>query len=111
MSLNNNISSAGGQGHNNNNNNQHARKRSRTNSSADSHHRDQHQQLTSSSPPSQRFVLDKDQRLLRLNVGGYPYDVVRNSLPLLETMMTDRWLSSCLVDSDGRIFIDRGEYM
>ena len=29
--------------------------------------------------------------------------------PLLETMMTDRWLSSCLVDSDGRIFIDRGE--
>ena len=104
MSLNNNsnISSAGGgQGHYNNNN-QHARKRSRTNSSADSHHQ-------SSSPSSHRFVLDKDQRLLRLNVGGYPYDVVRNSLPLLETMMTDRWLSSCLVDSDGRIFIDRGE--
>ena len=48
-----------------------------------------------------------NERLLRLNVGGYPYDVVRNSLPLLETMMTDRWLSSCLVDSDGRIFIDR----
>jgi len=48
-----------------------------------------------------------NQRLLRLNVGGYPYDVVRTSLPLLETMMTDRWLSSCLVDSDGRIFLDR----
>lgn len=85
-----------------------------------------------------------NQRLLRLNVGGYPYDVVRTSLPLLETMMTDRWLSSwwvlsrfycfnhflmttlidtyllriisalslfksddSLVDSDGRIFLDR----
>jgi len=53
------------------------------------------------------FILDKNERLLRLNVGGYPFDVVRTSLPLLETMMTDRWLSSCLVDSDGRIFIDR----
>lgn len=96
--------------------NNHARKRSRTNSSSDS------QQYNNSSPPttnnqqrqqqlnnnqSSSFVLDSNERLLRLNVGGYPYDVVRNSLPLLETMMTDRWLSSCLVDSDGRIFIDR----
>ena len=46
-------------------------------------------------------------RLLRLNVGGHPYDVIRTSLPLLETMMTDRWLDSCLLDSDGRIFLDR----
>ncbi|KAL3810942.1 hypothetical protein ACHAXA_005358 [Cyclostephanos tholiformis] len=54
------------------------------------------------------FVLDKDDRLLRLNVGGHPYDVVRTSIPLLETMMTDRWLvSGCLVDADGRVFIDR----
>ena len=56
---------------------------------------------------SNKFILDKNERLLRLNVGGFPFDVVRTSLPLLETMMTDRWLSSCLVDSDGRIFIDR----
>ena len=55
-----------------------------------------------------KFILDKNERLLRLNVGGFPYDVVRTSLPLLETMMTDRWLSSALIDSDGRIFIDRG---
>ena len=93
-------------------NNNHAHKRSRTNSSSDSQH------YNNSSPPnninqqqlnnqSSSFVLDSNERLLRLNVGGYPYDVVRNSLPLLETMMTDRWLSSCLVDSDGRIFIDR----
>ncbi|KAL9186690.1 hypothetical protein ACHAXT_005928 [Thalassiosira profunda] len=54
-----------------------------------------------------KFMLDKNERLLRLNVGGRPYDVVRTSMPLLETMMTDRWLSSCLVDGDGRIFIDR----
>ena len=46
-------------------------------------------------------------RLLRLNVGGHPYDIIRTSLPLLETMMTDRWLDSCLLDSDGRIFLDR----
>ena len=32
---------------------------------------------------------------------------MRTSLPLLETMMTDRWLDGCLLDSDGRIFIDR----
>ena len=46
-------------------------------------------------------------RLLRLNVGGLPYDVVRTALPLLETMMTDRWLDTCLYDGDGRIFLDR----
>lgn len=46
-------------------------------------------------------------RLLRLNVGGHPYDVLRTSLPLLETMMTDRWLDACLYDGDGRIFLDR----
>ena len=34
------------------------------------------------------FVLDSNERLLRLNVGGYPCDVVRNSLPLWETMST-----------------------
>ena len=96
--------------------NNHARKRSRTNSSSDSQHynnsspptnnnNQQQQQLNNNQSSS--FVLDSNERLLRLNVGGYPYDVVRNSLPLLETMMTDRWLSSCLVDSDGRIFIDR----
>ena len=103
----------------------HARKRSRTNSnlsvstntpppfrqsfggtasgsaSGGSSHHHHHQ------GSSNKFILDKNERLLRLNVGGYPYDVVRTSLPLLETMMTDRWLASCLVDSDGRIFIDR----
>ena len=42
---------------------------------------------------SSSFVLDSNERLLRLNVGGYLYDVVRNSLPLLETVMTDRWLT------------------
>jgi len=50
-------------------------------------------------------------RLLRLNVGGHPYHIICTSLPLLETMMTDtytyRWLDSCLLDSDGRIFLDR----
>jgi hypothetical protein len=56
---------------------------------------------------SGKFQLDKNEKLLRLNVGGMPYDVVRTSLPLLETMMTDRWLDGCLLDSDGRIFIDR----
>ncbi len=56
---------------------------------------------------SSKFQLDKNEKLLRLNVGGIPYDVVRTSLPLLETMMTDRWLDGCLLDSDGRIFIDR----
>ncbi len=54
-----------------------------------------------------KFQLDKNEKLLRLNVGGVAYDVVRTSLPLLETMMTDRWLDGCLLDSDGRIFIDR----
>ena len=52
-------------------------------------------------------TLSENERLLRLNVGGHPYDVVRTSLPLLETMMNDRWLSSCLVDGDGRVFLDR----
>eukprot|EP00986_Skeletonema_menzelii_P001413 scaffold376_cov137-Skeletonema_menzelii.AAC.10 len=50
---------------------------------------------------------NNNNRLLRLNVGGHPYDIIRTSLPLLETMMTDRWLDSCLLDSDGRIFLDR----
>ncbi|KAL7545054.1 hypothetical protein ACHAWF_008419 [Thalassiosira exigua] len=88
-----------------------ARKRSRTESNASS-------SAVRHSPPSsgsggggrggrRTFALDKNERLLRLNVGGYPYDVVRTSLPLLETMMTDRWLDSCLLDGDGRIFIDR----
>ena len=40
----------------------------------------------SSVSSTNKFILDKNERLLRLNVGGYPYDVVRTSLPLLETM-------------------------
>jgi len=31
---------------------------------------------TSPTPNQQRFVLDKNERLLRLNVGGYPYGKV-----------------------------------
>lgn len=110
-----------------------ARKRSRTNSNASApggssasslmtHPSNNNATATSSSSngnngnnssPSSRFIPDKDNhRLLRLNVGGHPYDVVRTSLPLLETMMTDRWLvgacsGGCLTDADGRVFIDR----
>ncbi|KAL3804146.1 hypothetical protein HJC23_013665 [Cyclotella cryptica] len=75
------------------------RKRSRTNSSLNS----------SFTPPTfhRRPPNDDPPRLLRLNVGGHPYDVLRTSFPLLETMMTDRWLDTCLYDSDGRIFLDR----
>ena len=69
------------------------RKRSRTNSNP-FYHTEDNNGLSS-------------RRLLRLNVGGHPYDVVRTSIPLLETMMTDRWLDTCLYDSDGRIFLDR----
>lgn len=69
------------------------RKRSRANSNP-FHHTDDNNGISS-------------RRLLRLNVGGHPYDVVRTSIPLLETMMTDRWLDTCLYDSDGRIFLDR----
>jgi hypothetical protein len=60
-----------------------------------------------SNSSSSKFQLNKHDKLLRLNVGGIPYDVVRTSLPLLETMMTDRWLDGCLLDSEQRIFIDR----
>jgi hypothetical protein len=62
---------------------------------------------TSSSSGTFNNGSSTNNRLLRLNVGGHPYDIIRTSLPLLETMMTDRWLDSCLLDSDGRIFLDR----
>ena len=56
------------------------RKRSRTNSSASltppnfrSSIGSNGSRSTSPTPNQQRFVLDKNERLLRLNVGGYPY--------------------------------------
>eukprot|EP00984_Skeletonema_dohrnii_P021258 scaffold10568_cov140-Skeletonema_dohrnii-CCMP3373.AAC.6 len=78
-----------------NNNSNGRKKRARSTSSTNSTYNTHHSHSSSNN------------RLLRLNVGGHPYDIIRTSLPLLETMMTDRWLDSCLLDSDGRIFLDR----
>ena len=77
-----------------NNNSNGRKKRARSTSSTNSTYNNTHS-------------YSSNNRLLRLNVGGHPYDIIRTSLPLLETMMTDRWLDSCLLDSDGRIFLDR----